>query len=269
MGILAGKVAVVTGGAGGIGTATATRMAVEGAKVVVADLGAPKINDVVAAIENAGGIASGFVADVSSEDSVREMVAFAIRTYGRLDILHNNAADGDAVGQDYDVVDVNLATWNRILAVNLTGPMLGCRFAIPEMLKSGGGAILNTTSVAGLLAEREHVSYGVSKAGLILLTKHVAVRYGKLGIRCNAIAPGVIVTSRTRARRDSEWLEGVARIHHSRRLGDPNDVAEVALFLASEAASFINGAVLTVDGAMTALLPGLDALLTGADRTLT
>jgi NAD(P)-dependent dehydrogenase (short-subunit alcohol dehydrogenase family) len=266
MGSLQGKVAIVTGGAGGIGTATAQRMAGEGAKVVVADIDAGKTDEVVAAIIELGGVASGFVADVSNIDSVREMVAFTVSSYGRLDILHNNAAAGDVIGQDRAVVDVDLAIWNEILAVNLTGPMLGCQIAIPEMLKSGGGAILNTTSVAGLLAEREHVSYGVSKAGLILLTKHVAVRYGKQGIRCNAIAPGVIVTARTRARRDATWLDGMAKIHHAARLGEPDDIAQVATFLVSDAAAFVNGAVWRVDGAMTALLPGREELLTDIDR---
>jgi NAD(P)-dependent dehydrogenase (short-subunit alcohol dehydrogenase family) len=266
MGSLEGKVAIVTGGAGGIGTATARRMAAAGAKVVVADIDARQTDEVVDGILELGGVASGFPADVSNVDSVREMIAYAVSVYGRLDILHNNAAAGGAVGQDYDVVDVDLAIWNEILAVNLTGPMLGCRFAIPEMLKAGGGSILNTTSVAGLLAEREHVTYGVSKAGLILLTKHVAVRYGKQGIRCNAIAPGVIVTPRTRARRNADWLDGMAKIHQSTRLGDPDDIAQVATFLASDAAAFVNGAVWRVDGAMTALLPGRDELLTDIDR---
>jgi NAD(P)-dependent dehydrogenase (short-subunit alcohol dehydrogenase family) len=266
MGSLEGKVAIVTGGAGGIGTATALRMAAAGAKVVVADIDARQTDEVVDGILELGGVASGFPADVSNVDGVREMIAYAVSVYGRLDILHNNAAAGGAVGQDYDVVDVDLAIWNEILSVNLTGPMLGCRFAIPEMLKGGGGSILNTTSVAGLLAEREHVTYGVSKAGLILLTKHVAVRYGKQGIRCNAIAPGVIVTPRTRARRDADWLDGMAKIHQSTRLGDPDDIAQVATFLASDAAAFVNGAVWRVDGAMTALLPGRDELLTDIDR---
>jgi NAD(P)-dependent dehydrogenase (short-subunit alcohol dehydrogenase family) len=266
-GTLAGRVAIVTGGAGGIGSATVKRMAAEGARVVIADIEAPEIDTVVDAVAESGGLASGFVADVSDADSVREMVAFTVSTYGRLDILHNNAAATSAVGQDSDVVDVDLAIWDEILAVNLTGPMLGCRFAIPEMLKRGGGAIVNTTSVAGLQAEREHVSYGVSKAGLVLLTKHVAVRYGKHGVRCNAIAPGVVVTARTRARRDASWLDAMAKVHNSPRLGDPDDVAQVATFLVSDAAAFVNGAVWTVDGAMTALLPGRDRLLTSGDNS--
>lgn len=264
---LAGKVAIVTGGAGGIGAATARRMASVGARVVVVDVAASAIDDVVASVAQAGGTAAGFLADVSDVESVREMVDFAIATYGGLDVLHNNAAAGDTVRRDYDVVDVDLAVWDEILAVNLTGPMLGCRFAIPHMLQRGGGAIINTASVAGIRAEREHVTYGVSKAGLIHLTKHVAVRYGKQGIRCNAIAPGVVVTPKARLRQNEAWMTGMARVHHSPRLGDPDDIAHVAAFLASDAATFINGAVLTVDGAMTALLPGLDAMPTDRDRS--
>jgi NAD(P)-dependent dehydrogenase (short-subunit alcohol dehydrogenase family) len=265
VGTLDGKVALVTGGAGGIGSATARRMAAEGARVVVVDIDGVAIDEALATITDTGGVAVGFTADVSDPDAAREMIAFASATFGRLDVLHNNAAAGNAVGRDSDVVAVELAIWDEILAVNLTGPMLGCRFAIPEMLKTGGGVILNTASVAGQLAEREHVTYGVSKAGLILLTKHVAVRYGKRGIRCNAIAPGVVLTPRARARRDPAWIEGMADIHHSARLGDPDDIAQVATFLASDGGAFVNGAVLNVDGGLTALLPGLGELLTGHD----
>ena len=264
---LTGKVAIVTGAAGGIGSATARRMAAAGAQVIVADVNTSALDEVVDGIVEAGGTAVGCAADVSDVESVRAMVAFAVSTYGGLHILHNNAAAAEAVRRDYDVVDVDLSVWNEILSVNLTGPMLGCRFAIPEILSSGGGSIINTASVAGLRAEREHVTYGVSKAGLIHLTKHVAVRYGKQGIRCNAIAPGVVVTPKARLRQDESWMAGMARVHHSPRLGDPDDIAHVATFLASDAAAFVNGAVLTVDGAMTALLPGLDALLTDRDRT--
>jgi NAD(P)-dependent dehydrogenase (short-subunit alcohol dehydrogenase family) len=262
---LAGKVAIVTGGAGGIGSATVRMMAAQGASVVVADVDGSDIDGVVEQVRSAGGDAVGFVSDVSQEASVRDLVGFAVATFGRLDILHNNAAASDAVRMDYDVCDVGLDIWHRILDVNLTGPMLGCRLAIPVMLSTGGGSIINTASVAGIRAEREHVTYGVSKAGLILLTKHVAVRFGKQGIRCNAIAPGVVLTPKARTRHD-EWIAGMERIHHTPRLGEPDDIAAVAAFLASDAAAFVNGAVIEVDGAMTALLPGLDEMLTVRDR---
>jgi NAD(P)-dependent dehydrogenase (short-subunit alcohol dehydrogenase family) len=221
---------------------------------------------VVATVRARGGTAAGFVADVADESNVRDMIDFAVTTYGALDVLHNNAAASVAVRQDYDVVDVALETWHEILGVNLTGPMLGCKYAIPHMLERGRGSIINTTSVAGIRAEREHVSYGVSKAGLILLTKHVAVRFGKRGIRCNAIAPGLIVTPRALARQDPSWFEGMAKVHHSPRLGEPDDIAQMATFLASDAAAFVNGSVMHVDGGAMALLPGLDELLTDRDR---
>lgn len=266
MGALDGKVAIVTGGGGGIGSATARRMAAEGASVVVVDVDGAAAGATVDGVMASGGTAARFVADVSDPSDVQDMVAFAVSTFGSLDVLHNNAAAGTAVGRDADVVHVDLDIWHEILSVNLTGPMLGCRFAVPEMLRRGGGVIINTASVAGQLAEREHVSYGVSKAGLILLTKHVAVRYGKRGIRCNAIAPGVVVTPRARARRDAAWFEGMGRIHHTPRLGEPDDVARLATFLASDGAAFINGSVVNIDGGMTALLPGLERLLTEADE---
>jgi NAD(P)-dependent dehydrogenase (short-subunit alcohol dehydrogenase family) len=260
MGTLEGKVAIVTGGGGGIGSATAKRMAAEGAKIVVADVVDEATREVVDAITAAGGTAIGTNVDVSQPDDVRAMVDLAVLTYGHLDVIHNNAAAGDVVGFDYDLVDVELAVWDRILAVNLTGPMLGCRFAIPRMLETGGGSIINTASVAGVFAEGEHVTYGVSKAGLILLTKHVAVRWGKQGIRCNAIAPGVVVTPRTRARKDDAWLAGMAYSHNSPRLGETDDIAQVVAFLASDASAFVNGSVLTADGGLTAKLRGLSDL---------
>ncbi|HVX22777.1 MAG TPA: glucose 1-dehydrogenase [Acidimicrobiales bacterium] len=258
--MLEGKAAVVTGAAGGIGAATARRLAEEGARVVVADLNGDGAETVAADIVGSGGEAVAVVVDVSDPDSVAAMIDRAVSAFGRLDVLHNNAAafGADVIMRDVDVVDIDLDVWNRTLAVNLTGVLLGCRFGIPAILASGGGSIINTSSVAGWMAEPVRVGYGVSKAGIVLLTRHVATRYGKQGVRCNAIAPGVVVTDTTRGHMDQAFLDRMAAVHSAPRLGEPSDIADVACFLASDRSAFVNGHVLTVDGGLTAHLGGME-----------
>ena len=185
------KVAIVTGSASGIGRSTALLLASEGASVVVADLDGPGAEKVVAEIEAAGGKALARVVDVSREDAVREMIAAAVDTWGGLDILHNNAAAlGPASpGRDMDVASMDVEIWDRTMAVNLRGVMLGCKHAIPAMLERGGGAIVNTSSGSAQRGDLAIPAYAVSKGGVDTLTRYVATQYGKRGIRCNAIAP--------------------------------------------------------------------------------
>ena len=188
-----GKVAIVTGGGSGIGRATALLLASEGARVTVADIAEPRRPRWSAAIEAAGGAARVQVVDVADADAVAAMVADTVAAFGGLDILHNNAAALDQNRVDQDVVTMDLATWDRVMAVNLTGPMLGCRFAIPPMLERGGGSIVNTASAAAFYGSHSLAAYGTSKAGVVALTRYVATAYGERGIRCNAVAPGVVV----------------------------------------------------------------------------
>ena len=192
-----GKVAIITGGGSGIGRATALLLAAEGAAVTVADIAPDAARTVVAEIEADGGTARAQETDVADASAVEAMVADTVSAFGGLDVLHNNAAALDQNRVDQDVVTMDLATWERVLAVNLTGPMLGCRFAIPALLERGGGAIVNTASAAAFYGSHSLAAYGTSKAGVVALTRYVATAYGERGIRCNAVAPGVVVDRKT------------------------------------------------------------------------
>lgn len=253
-----GKAVIVTGAASGIGRAAALAFAREGARVACADINAEGAEDTARAIAAAGGEAIAVSADVASEADVREMVAEAVRRWDALDILFNNAG----VGLGAPVVNMTLAQWQRVLDVNLTGVFLGCKYAIPEMLKRGGGAIINTASDAGLRGSPYLSAYCASKAGVVLLTKSLAVEWAAQGIRINCVCPGLVRTpivepylrqmqELTGAAPGETW-ERLARSHPIGRVGEPEDVARAVLFLASEEAAFITGVALPVDGGMEA-----------------
>jgi NAD(P)-dependent dehydrogenase (short-subunit alcohol dehydrogenase family) len=252
------KVAIVTGGGSGIGRATALLLASEGASVTVADIAADPAHAVVDAITANGGAARAQVVDVADPARVEAMVADTVAAFGGLDVLHNNAAALDQNARDQDIVSMDLETWHRVIAVNLTGPMLGCRFAIPLMLERGGGAIVNTASAAAFYGGTSLLAYSTSKAGLVALTRNVATAYGDRGIRCNAVAPGVVVA---REAQDAlggpmgERLRRYSTSHLIGRLGYPEEIARAVAFLASDEASFITGEILRVDGGFTAHSP--------------
>jgi NAD(P)-dependent dehydrogenase (short-subunit alcohol dehydrogenase family) len=253
---LKGKVAVVTGAGSGIGEATARLMVREGASVVVADI------NVAAAERVAGDLPTAVAAevDVSNEQSVVRMVETAVQTFGGLDVLHNNASDVSTTALDTDVVTLDMEIFDRLVAVNLKGPFLGCKHAIPPMLERGGGSIVNTASIDGFMGRGVRAAYGASKAGVVLLTKSVASQYGSRGIRCNAVAPGFVMTPAT-ANTASETRELVSRSYPMPRLCTPEDVAHAVAFLASDEASFINGTTLMVEGGASIYMPSaqLDA----------
>ena len=252
------KVAIITGGGSGIGRATARLLAAEGARVTVADIAEPAAAKVVAEIEAAGGVARTQVVDVADPEAVAAMVADTVAAYGGLDVLHNNAAALDQNRVDQDVVSMDLETWHRVMAVNLDGPMHGCRFAIPAMLERGGGSIVNTASAAAFYGSRSLAAYGTSKAGVVALTRYVATAYGERGIRCNAVAPGVVVA---RAAQDAlggpmgDRLRRYSTSHLIGRLGYPEEIAASVAYLASDDAAFVTGEVLRVDGGFTAHTP--------------
>lgn len=251
-GKLTGRVAIVTGAASGIGRATAVALAREGASVLIADLDGAGAEAAAEEIREDGGAAQPCAADVGSEESVAAMVSAAVDVFGGLDILHNNAAasDPELMGRDLDLAEMDIDVWDRVMAVNLRGPMLGCKHAIPQLLERGGGAIVNTSSASGLVGDLSRAAYGASKAGLDSLTRYVATQYGKRGIRCNAIAPGVIATPALTANVPAEQIAIYERSHLTPRLGRPEDVAAAVVFLASDDGAFITGQTLSVDGGL-------------------
>jgi NAD(P)-dependent dehydrogenase (short-subunit alcohol dehydrogenase family) len=256
---LAGRVALVTGGGSGIGRATGLALFRSGAAVVLADRDHDAAERVATEIEGLGGQARGVVADVAEESDVEAMIGAAIDAYGRLDVLHNNAADSDPalMSRDGAIGGMEVEVWDRTLRVNLRGPMLGCKHAIPIMLKQGGGVIVNTSSASGLVGDLGRSAYAASKAGLQSLTLSVAAQYGDRGIRCNAIAPGVIETPALVANVPTEQVDVYRRNTLSPRLGRPEDIAEVVAFLASDAAAFLTGQVIPVDGGMLSHHPAM------------
>src|SRR5438105_2146584 len=191
MGRLAGKVAIVTGAGSGIGEATARLMAHEDASVVVADINGSAAERVVSELGSSAVVAE---VDVSDEPSVVSMVETAVESFGGLDVLHNNASDASANALDMDIVNLDMALFDRLVAVNLKGMFMGCKHAIPHMLARGGGSIVNTASIEGFVGRGVRAAYGASKAGVVLLTKAVASQYGTRGIRCKAVAPGLVLT---------------------------------------------------------------------------
>jgi NAD(P)-dependent dehydrogenase (short-subunit alcohol dehydrogenase family) len=249
---LAERVAIVTGAATGIGGATARRLAEEGARVLVVDVDAEGAQANASTIRAAGGTAEGFESDVGTEAGVAAIVERAVSLWGRLDIIVNNAY---AVGQIHRAESANVseADWDRGFDVGLKSMFRAARFAVPHLRRAGGGSIVNLSSVHGLLAEPGQLVYETLKAGVISLTRQLAVEYGPDGIRVNAICPGHIVTERIAEgwREHPETLRFFAEQYPLRRTGQPNDIANAIVFLCSDEASFITGQALVVDGGLS------------------
>jgi NAD(P)-dependent dehydrogenase (short-subunit alcohol dehydrogenase family) len=255
MGLLEGKVGIVTGGGSGIGRATAVRMAIEGASVVVADINPAGAGETVKLIVDAGGSAIAQETDIASESSVKSMVQAALDNFGHLELLHNNAANVFVVPNDLDVLSTDLETWDATFATNVRGTFLCCKYALPHMLAASDGAIVNMSSDAGQMGDLIRVAYGVSKAGVESLTRYVATMYGKQGVRCNAIAPGVVATPALVANVSEVELATFAGHHLTPYIAQPADIASVVVFLMSGEARFITGQVINVDGGMLGHAP--------------
>jgi NAD(P)-dependent dehydrogenase (short-subunit alcohol dehydrogenase family) len=237
---LAGKVAVITGAASGIGAETARRMSAEGARVVLGDVNETALDAVAKEI---GGVAVR--TDVTVEADVRALVGAAISSFGRLDVLHNNAVRTDDA--DGDAIDTPDATWRAMFDVVIMAAAYGCRAAIPAMIETGGGSIINTSSGAARTASGR-IAYGTCKGALESFTLYAAGQFGPRGIRCNAVAPGAVRTEGMDALFTPEQLNAFGASVAVGRIAVPRDVADAVVFLASDESAYVNGQVITLNG---------------------
>ena len=247
-----GKIALITGGSSGIGRATAIAFAKKGAKVVIGDRMEKEGQETVAMIKKNGSEAIFFKTDITQATEVKNLVNQTISTYNRLDYAFNNAGTEGILGPSIEESEEN---WNQVINTNLKGVWLSMKYQIPEMLKNGGGAIVNNASVAGLIGVPNRSIYCASKHGVIGLTKAVALEQATAGIRINSVCPGVIQTDMTDRvfgkDDDSEGKVQMAAAHPIGRIGQPEEVANAVVWLCSDAASFITGHSLTIDGGYT------------------
>jgi NAD(P)-dependent dehydrogenase (short-subunit alcohol dehydrogenase family) len=261
MGQLAGKVAIVTGAASGIGRATAKLMASEGAQVLATDINEDDLRSVVDEITTSGAEATAMPVDVTDEAAVEAMIGEAMKRYGRLDVLHNNAHTGQP--DDVNVVTNSRETWDRVMAGTLYGVVYGCKYGVPAMLATGGGSIINMSSNAYLGGDVVRVAYAAAKSAVNSVTLYTATAFGKQGIRCNAVSPGVLVTPRVLALYPPALRQIILDHVLAPRLGEPEDGARLAVFLGSDASSYINGQIISVDGGLNSHL-GVVPQLTAA-----
>jgi NAD(P)-dependent dehydrogenase (short-subunit alcohol dehydrogenase family) len=246
------KVAIITGGGSGMGRIASQMFAAEGARVVVAEFDATSGEETVRQVTEAGGEATFVKADVSVEDDARRMVETAASAYGRVDVLYNNA--GIMPEADHSVVDTDVYTWDRVMAVNLRGVFLGCKFAIPRMLEQGAGSVINISSFVALLGcSVPQDAYTASKGAVLSLTRSLAVQFGPQGVRANAICPGPIETPLL-----MDWLlkdEAAKQLRLARnptgRFGKPEEIVNLAIYLASDESRWTNGAAMVVDGGIS------------------
>ncbi|HET9435647.1 MAG TPA: glucose 1-dehydrogenase [Candidatus Limnocylindrales bacterium] len=246
------KVAIITGAGSGMGRVAAQLFAGQGARVVVAEFDEAAGAETIRLVEDAGGTASLVRTDVADEASARAMVDHALATYGRVDVLYNNA--GVMPEADHSVVDTDVATWDRVMAVNVRGVFLGCKYAIPPMVEQGSGSIINIASFVALVGcSVPQDAYTASKGALLALTRSLAVQFGPQGVRTNAICPGPVETPLL-----MDWLvkdEEAKRIRLARnptgRFGKPEEIVSMAIYLASDESRWTNGASLVVDGGIT------------------
>lgn len=247
MGRVQGKVALVTGGASGIGLSAATLMAKEGAKVVIADYNVDAAKEAADIINSQGGEAIGLFLDASQEESIKEAVDFTVAQYQTISVLFNNVGLTN-LQKDLDVVHIDLDEWDRLMNVNTKSVLLGARFAIPHMIEAGGGSIINTASMSAFAGDSVRSAYGASKAAVVNLTRYIAAQYGKDKIRCNAVAPGLILTPAAEKNMPAAVLDIFEKFNALPYHGEADDIGYTVLFLASDESKFITGQTIQVEG---------------------
>ncbi|MEP7372077.1 MAG: SDR family NAD(P)-dependent oxidoreductase [Chitinophagaceae bacterium] len=238
------KTVIITGAASGIGKASAELFAKQGANVIVSDIQESEGNDVVKNICSAGGISSFFKTDVSNPEEMEALVNFAVSTYGKLDIAVNNAGIG---GELNPIADMSIDGWQKVIAINLNSLFYGMKYQIQAMLKSGGGSIVNISSILGAVGFAGSAGYSAAKHGVIGLTQTAALEYAAHNIRINAVGPGFIDTPLLKAL-DNDMKKQIISLHPAGRLGRSEEIAELILWLSSDKASFVNGSYHPIDG---------------------
>lgn len=247
MGRVEGKVALVTGGASGIGLSAARLLAKEKAKVVIGDYNTEGAEAAAQCITEEGGHASAVFLDASEEKSINEAVEYTVKTYGKINILFNNVGLTN-LKKDLDVVNIDLDEWDRLMNVNTKSVLAGCRYAIPYMQEAGGGSIINTASTGAFASDTIRTAYGASKAAVVNLTKHIATQYGKDNIRCNGVAPGLILTPAAEKNMSPDVLDIFKKFNALPYNGEPDDIGYTVLFLASDESKYITGQTLQIEG---------------------
>jgi NAD(P)-dependent dehydrogenase (short-subunit alcohol dehydrogenase family) len=265
MSSLKGKIAIVTGAAGGLGSATAFVLAERGATVILAGRKKEALEVVAAEIRSKGGVADTAVFDMTDEESIKALMNFAVTKYGKLDILHNCAADcsPESFPLDTDIENMDVPTWDKAFKINVRGTMLCCKYALKVMPRHAGASIINTASNTGLQGQWMLAAYSSTKAAMMQLTRNVACTHGKQGIRCNTVSPGMILTKPNLEHMPMEVRLAVESETLMPHLGDPIDIANAVAFLASDDAKHITGQNFIVDGGLTSHAPGFAAVMSG------
>jgi NAD(P)-dependent dehydrogenase (short-subunit alcohol dehydrogenase family) len=254
MGKFDGKVVVVTGGAGGIGSVTSRLFVEGGARVVVADLDLERAEAVASEL---GDAAFATHLDAEVPESVEALIDGTVEQHGRIDVLHNNAAltNAEIFGRDKTVADTDIDVWDACYRINLRGYVLGAKYAIPHMVEQGGGVIINMATDAGLLSDTKHVAYGTTKAAVVMLTQSIATQFGKKGVRSVTISPGAIMTQTLRNNQGQAAIDMLMRHHLTPYIGEPEDIGNLVFFLASNDAKYITGINISCDGGLISHLP--------------
>ncbi|MEZ7170450.1 SDR family NAD(P)-dependent oxidoreductase [Sporosarcina sp. OR05] len=247
MGRVQDKVALVTGGASGIGLSASNLLAKEGAKVVISDFNVEGAEQAAEALRTQGYEACAVFLDAGNEQSIIDAINFTVEKYGTITVLYNNVGLTN-LQKDLDVLNIDLDEWDRLMDVNAKSVLIGSRYAIPHMQKAGGGSIINTTSMAGFAGDVVRTAYGASKAAVANMTKYIAAQYGKDNIRCNAVAPGLIMTPAAERNMPQEVQDIFAKFNALPYHGEADDIGYTVLFLASDESKFITGQTIQVEG---------------------